>query len=614
MTQGESLMVRHTLLSSEPSLSRELSRRLEAEFNLRDADRFGVGIDDLKACLASRGTPAQSLGQWLVTRFLRPALPLAGDAASQPEARFWDRRLRVAGRETARAARAVGQVQLDGHPGLEWAGSCWLVGDDVAVTTRAVANWFARAEAGRMVVGLRGDGPPVTAYVRFDGAGRCRVKDVLATDATALGPELAFLVLERSGASPRALPPAAEGADPAAYVAAVGWLATDSRAGSVLSRLVYADSADSKCVAPGRLLRGAPGALLLHDCATLDDGAGALLFDLGTGRAVGIHLSGALEGPGIGVAGADVLATMAALGLRPAAPVRDTEAAPEDVLEAGRRTAEDYADRAGYDSDFLGIAVRPPAPRDPIRDDVLTFDDPSGEPATLLPYTHFSVCMSRSRRMCLFTACNVHGGRLQEMGRVGIPWRFDPRIDKERQAGDDLYRDNDFDRGHLVRRLDPVWGDDAEAANEDTFCFTNSCPQHKDLNQKIWNDLEDYVLDNAGRHELKLSVFTGPVFRDDDPEYRGFRLPLDFWKVVVMVKDDGELSATAYVLSQADMVTGLEFAFGEFRTYQIPLTDVERWTHLDFGTLRDVDPKKDQDALEADVRFVPIESAADIQL
>lgn len=607
-------MERHDLPSSEPLLSRELSRRLEAGGDLRDAGRLGVGIDDLKACLASRGAPAHPLAQWLVTRFVRPALPLAGDVASQPEARFWDRRLRLAGREIARAARAVGQIQLDGHPAFTWAGSCWLVSGDVAVTTRAVASRFARTDAGKLVLGFRGDGPPVTAYVRFDGGGRCRVTDVLATDATPLGPELAFLVLGPGADATRALPPAAELADPSACVAAVGWLAADSRAGSALSRLVYVDSADAKCVAPGQLVRNAAGTLLRHDCATLDDGAGALLLDLGTGRAIGIHLAGALEGPGLGVAGADVLAAMAALGLPPAAPVQAAQSMPEDALEAGRKTAEDYADRTGYDRDFLGIAVPPPVPRDPIRDDVVTFEDTSGETATLLAYTHFSVCMSRSRRMCFFTACNVHGGRLQDLGRVGIRWMFDPRIDREVQAGDDLYRDNDLDRGHLVRRLDPVWGDDAEAANEDTFCFTNSCPQHKDLNQRTWNDLEDYVLDNAGKHELKINVFTGPVFRDDDPEYRDVRLPLDFWKVVVMVKDDGELSATAYVLSQADMITGLEFAFGEFRTYQIPLTDVERWTNLDFGSLRDFDPKKDQDALEADTRFVPIESAGDIQL
>src|SRR4030095_13075758 len=233
----------------------------------------------------------------------------------------------------------------------------------------------------------------------------------------------------------------------------------------------------------------------------------------------------------------------------------------------------------GYDLDSLGISVPPPVPGDSIRNDVVTVEDAPSESATLLPYTHFSVCMSQSRRMCFFTACNVHGGRLQDMGRAGIPWRFDPRIDKELQAGDELYRNNDLDRGHLVRRLDPVWGNDAEAANEDTLRFTNSSPQHKHMHQKIWNDLEDYVLDNAGKHELKVNVFTGPVFRDDDPEYREFRLPLDFWKVVVMVKDDGELSVTAYVLSQADMITGLEFVFGEFRTYQVPLTDVESWTH-----------------------------------
>lgn len=600
-----------TLLSSEPSLRDELSRRLESGLVLADADRLGIRIDDLKACLAPTGTP-QPLAQWLVTRFLRPTLPLSGTAVSAPEARFWERRLRLAGREIARAAQAVGRIELESHPGLHWAGSCWLVGGDIAVTTRAVASRFAHPEGGRMVSGFRGDGPAVTAHAHFDGGARRRVKDVLVTDAA--GAELAFLVLESGAALPEGLTPSPRVPDGSAYVAAVGWLAVDSRAGSVLSRLVYATGADLKCVAPGRLLRHAPGSLLLHDCATLDDGAGALLLDLGAGGVVGIHLTGALDGPGVAVAAADVLAAMKALGLRPPEPRPPTEAVDEGALEARRRTAEDYADRAGYNPGFLGIDVPPPEPGDTIREDVVTAEDTRGESSTLLPYAHFSVCMSRSRRMCFFTACNVHGGRLQDMSRAGIRWVFDPRIDEELQAGDDLYRDNDLDRGHQVRRLDPVWGDDAETANGDTFHFTNSCPQHKDLNQKTWNDLEDYVLDNAGKYELKLNVFTGPVFRDDDPEYRDFRLPLEFWKVVVMVKDDGQLSATAYVLSQADMITGLEFVFGEFRTYQVPLTDIERWTHLDFGTLRDFDPKKDHDALEANVRFVPIDGAADIQL
>ena len=190
---------------------------------------------------------------------------------------------------------------------------------------------------------------------------------------------------------------------------------------------------------------------------------------------------------------------------------------------------------------------------------------------------------------------------------------IDPRLDKEFQAGNELYTNNDLDRGHMVRRLDPVWGSDEEAnlANEDTFHYTNSCPQHKNLNQKTWNDLEDYVLENAGKHRLRLNVFTGPVFRDDeDPEYRGFLVPLDYWKVVVIKKDDGRLSATAYTLSQRDLVTGLEFVFGEFRTYQVPLRQIEEWTGLSFGELRRFDPKEELESAAP----TAIEGAADIIL
>jgi hypothetical protein len=41
--------------------------------------------------------------------------------------------------------------------------------------------------------------------------------------------------------------------------------------------------------------------------------------------------------------------------------------------------------------------------------------------------------------------------------------------------GEDLYADNDFDRGRLVRRLHPAWErvQIARSANDGTFHFTN---------------------------------------------------------------------------------------------------------------------------------------------
>ena len=189
----------------------------------------------------------------------------------------------------------------------------------------------------------------------------------------------------------------------------------------------------------------------------------------------------------------------------------------------------------------------------------------------------------------LFTAANLDGGAGVSVPRGGDRWSFDGRIPEAAQAGDDLYADNDFDRGHLVRREDPNWGADAATANRDTFHFTNCAPQLSGFNQRTWLELEDYILDNTRRVRERASVFTGPVFRDDDPVYRGVAIPLAYWKVVAFVHDDGRPSATAYMIEQEVDVDAMSLLFGAFRTYQRSIRSIAALTGLDFGTLADVD-------------------------
>jgi endonuclease G, mitochondrial len=577
---------------SDPSIWLELEQRLAAGINLLDAECLGLSLSTVRSFVTGASSP-DPLAQRLVTAFVRPAVPI-GMALGDVESRYWNRRLALAGRELSRAATAVARVSLDGHPALQWAGTCWFLTDKWAVTTRAVAQEIRH--------------PGVTARVE-QGDQLLTVVDVRSHDGSPINSLLAFLVFDGARPLTNDRHTSRGGGGESGAVATIGYCARDSRTGDPLLDLVYERSFNLKCVAPGRLLKSSEAGLLRHDCASVGNSAGGMIVDLATGEVVGLHVGGALDRPGVGVAWPMIEQGLRDLGERIVVAAPDLGA---DALERRGRSAEDYVGRQGYRSDFLGIDVPAPTAGPTIKDDVITFTV-DGKETTLLPYTHFSVCMSKARRMCRFTACNVEGGALQDIGRAGIPWRFDARFDEELQAGDDVYRDNDLDRGHMVRRLDPVWGDDEEAqtANEDTFHFTNSCPQHKDLNQKTWNDLEDYVLQNTGKFRLRINVFTGPVFRADDPEYRDFQLPLDFWKVVVMVKDDGTLSATAYILSQRDLVTGLEFVFGEFRTYQIPLRQVEEWTGLDFGELRNFDPK---DVLEGTGSAVEIKGPQDIQL
>ena len=269
-----------------------------------------------------------------------------------------------------------------------------------------------------------------------------------------------------------------------------------------------------------------------------------------------------------------------------------------------------YANKSGYDPDFLNETIPLPQLSETLLDDAVKLGD-DGEGGTELKYTHFSIIMSKSRRLAYFTAVNIDGNDTRSIIRGNDYWYMDPRIPKKFQSGKDLYVNNSLDKGHLVKRLEPVWGEMAEDANEDTFHYTNSAPQHKNLNRKIWKDLENYILSNTDKHDLKVSVFTGPIFRADDMLYRGeFQVPAEYWKIAVMVKDNDKLSATGYLQTQKNLIEDLEFAFGEYKTYQVPVTKIESLTKIDFGKLRVYDPML---AIEGTVGR-EITSASDILL
>ena len=253
-------------------------------------------------------------------------------------------------------------------------------------------------------------------------------------------------------------------------------------------------------------------------------------------------------------------------------------------LEARRKRihrAARFRDRAGYQKDFIE-KFPIPLPKNPRAADEAALLDGSG---TELKYEHFSAVISKTRRMPFYLACNIDGGQSRRITRADADvWFHDGRLDLQHQIGEELYSDNELDRGHLVRREDPVWGTRALVANNDTFHFTNCAPQHKGMNQKTWLGLEDYILQNARVHELKASVFTGPVFRANDPEYRGVKIPKEYWKVVA-IRTERRRSVTAYMISQAALITDLEFVFGKYKTYQVSVKKVEELSRLGFRGL-----------------------------
>ncbi|TWD79129.1 endonuclease G [Kribbella amoyensis] len=236
----------------------------------------------------------------------------------------------------------------------------------------------------------------------------------------------------------------------------------------------------------------------------------------------------------------------------------------------------------GYDPGFLRTTLPVPT-----LDPAAAADAVQLNGSDRIDYMHFSLTMSRSRRFAHWVAWNIDGGSLKKLSRTNIPFVKDPRLAADVQVGDELYRDNRLDRGHLARRADLLWGslEDATKANHDSFFFTNITPQMDDFNQStkdgLWGRLEDAVFADVDMDDLKVNVYGGPVFTDDDREFRGVKIPREFWKIITFT-EAGTLKASAFLLTQnLDQLEALDL--DEFRVFQVSLPDLESRTKVRFA-------------------------------
>jgi endonuclease G, mitochondrial len=633
----------------DSTLNNELSGRAEAESAGVKAVRDEFQIESI------------------VLRTGRPVLAILRDQAQlafqDPDSIVWHSRLTAAGGHLMRAARSVGRIEVVGHR-LQWLGTGWLVASDTIVTNRHVAVEFAR-ESGTTFTFRSGlDGKTMRASIDFleeidrEDQMAFEVRQVLHIEDPD-GPDLAFLKVDQiDGETPPSPIRLAETSDPDELVAVIGYPARDSRIPDVaLMDRIFGDVYNKKRLAPGQLLEPL-GDSILHDCSTLGGNSGSVVLSLETGDAIGLHFAGkflqgnfavpsrvvaqrlddlrsgrpmhprpsnageALQpagGPTPGISRSSATLTYLlplSITVELGDPYRaGADAAPigSPVAAAGtgevfvETLAQDYVDREGYDPSFLGedAAVPLPTVADG-RDDILTFDFDG--PQQVLKYEHFSVVMSKSRKLCRFSAVNIDGNQeIERLERVG--WRTDPRIPPDAQIRDACYGNPPkFSRGHMTRREYPNWGteDAALKANADSMHVTNAVPQMQPFNGGIWLRLEDYALQNARHDDMKISVFTGPFLEDDDPTRFGVKIPIEFWKVIAFVHDEtGELCATGYTMSQRDFLREEEFVFGQHETAQVSISSIEARTGLSFGPLAALDPFEELEGI-ADQRLTDV--------
>ena len=474
------------------------------------------------------------------------------------------------------------------------------------------------------------------------------------------GPDVAFFEVMTVSGNAKLAKPIDLAASIAASqnVATIGYPAYDSRIPEPeLMERIYGKIYNKKRLAPGGVTR-VEQTRVWHNCTTLGGNSGSVVLDLDKGNAIGLHFSGSFLATNYAVR-ADIVKKMLGdvragrAAPRPQAPAREQRPrvplvtpgrpslaqrapagtanltiplilnislaidhdravgpsptrmraadrhVPDELIDETEAVAADYRNRGGYDATFLGDKATvelPTVTRD--ADDILEFESGGGT-ETELKYEHYSVVMSRSRRMCFLSACNIDGNLSKKSGRVA--WKWDPRIPKSQQILKECYGNPPkFSRGHMTRREDPGWGTStvAKRGNEDSMHVTNVTPQMQAFNAPIWLALEDYALQHAREDEMRISVFTGPYFTERDPERYGVPIPLTFWKVIAFIHDDtGELCATGYEMNQEQSLPREEeFVFGAFTSpqlgiaTQVPIHSIAARSGVDFGKLASVDP------------------------
>jgi endonuclease G len=563
--------------------------------------------ENLGRILEGQETPEGDFGmpEAIVLTTGRPTLLIQGGKWEEPRLPEVKKRLDSAAGHLLKAIPKVARLELLNHPNHDYIGSAWMVDEDVMITNRHVANIFARRDHGRFVVRTTPFGEPYQAQVDFNEEYESPnkpfevpIEEVLFIERdVGFLPDMALVRVKKVDGLPEPIALSEEGVNRNDDIAVIGYPARDSRNDPFVMQRLFKGIYEVKRLSPGRIsgIRQDRFALT-HDCTTLGGNSGSVVLSLASGKAVGLHFAGSYLENNFAVTSAVVREKMADLSRRVIMPVAGEERPAKATELSGRQ---------GYDPGFLSRDVPLPVATEAVSGQITPVH---GNDDGILHYTHFSVVMHRGRRLALYTACNIDGGSLYNIRRGRDKWGFDPRVETEYQAGKELYYKNRLDRGHLVRRLDPAWGDtreEAVRAAEDTFYYTNSMPQHSHLNQRSWLSLEDYILDHAATHDLKVSVFTGPAYNRYDRDYRGFKIPQEYWKVVVIVNAfSDELSATGYLLTQADLMNDLEFAYGEFKTYQIPIREIEGKTGLAFGDLPAFDPFGQVESVGAGVRVV----------
>ncbi len=164
----------------------------------------------------------------------------------------------------------------------------------------------------------------------------------------------------------------------------------------------------------------------------------------------------------------------------------------------------------------------------------------------LINYNGFTVNYNSKAKIPYWVAYTLENYETDgENTRTGKKFRPDNSLPYP-QAEDDDYRNSGWARGHMAPAADFKW---SEKAMDDTFYFTNCCPQDVSLNGGMWSTLEKKTRGYAKKYG-RVYVVTGPIIGKKKNGTIGkgcVTVPDSFFKAL-LIFDGQEYQSIAFVM------------------------------------------------------------------
>lgn len=197
---------------------------------------------------------------------------------------------------------------------------------------------------------------------------------------------------------------------------------------------------------------------------------------------------------------------------------------------------------------------------------------PKGTPEQILKRTGYVASYNKTTLLPNWVAWHLTAERTEGSAkRSSVDFAEDTEVPEPRATDWDYYNSG-YDRGHMCPAADNKW---SKKAMEESFLFTNMCPQNGNLNRGDWNEMEMACRKWAKKYG-DLYIVCGPILYKGKHKTIGKNkvvVPEAFFKVVLRTGDDPQAIGFIYKNTSGNRPKD---------SYVNTVDEVERITGIDF--------------------------------